>query len=160
MYREKIRHSLPIQMTHRVGTERIGSRCTVNLRNTDDSASPAISGVAGLQWQVAVTPAEVILLRVHDEGATDDVVGPAQGDHGVGDVDLGHARGVGPHVAEVADVTNGVLGGAVIYLSGTRALLIWLVDVRVAWSFHTCTHTRPTVSRGLKSRYASGAWWI
>ena len=60
------------------------------------------------------TLAKIVLVSVHNHGPPDDTVLPSQGDHLVGDVDLGGPT-LGRHVAQVPGVAGalGILGSAV-----------------------------------------------
>lgn len=68
--------------------------------------------------------AEVVLLLVDDYTPPDDAVLPREGDDLVGEVDVGDAAGVGDYVAQVADVADGGVGGAVVHLEGNWGMKV------------------------------------
>lgn len=64
-----------------------------------------------------VALAEVILAGVNDQGPSQDVVRAAQGDDVVGDIHYHLSLGIRLDVAQIANVSDGVLRRAMSHLS-------------------------------------------
>lgn len=85
----------------------------LNLCSSNDSARQPSSSVAGGRAELMATQPQVVDISVHDEGASDNVVGSRQGDLGVGDGHFGDTIGSGLDVSKVTCVAHSRIGTAV-----------------------------------------------
>lgn len=99
-----------------------GRRGGSHLQHADDSAGHPGAGVARLQAVRESSLAEVVLLRVNDNGPSQDGVRPRERDDVVCDGHERHSLGGGVDVAQVADVSLGVDQCSVALLQGQNRM--------------------------------------
>lgn len=90
------------------------------LQDSDDSAGDTSSRVSCLLGVGVVTPAVVVLACVEDQTSAEDVVLAVKLDLTVHEVDFGRFAVVKDDIAEVTDVTDLVIGMAVVMSVGVE----------------------------------------
>ena len=90
-----------------------------DLQCSDNSAGDSSAGVSCGEGVGVAAFAEIVAVRVDDDGAADDVCGSRQTDEAVLNWDVSDSFAFGKDVAEVADVPVSTIGASVVFLLNT-----------------------------------------